>query len=275
MVMVLVALLQTSEDAYAGGSVRFVHHHSLESSLQSLILFEVLLVLVQCGGTYAAQFTSCQSRLQYVGSIHGTFALSGTHQCVYLIDEEDDAAFALGHLVDHALEPLLEFALVLGSSHQSTHIEAVELFVLQVLGHIATQYPVSQTLYDGCLTSTWFAYQYRVVLGTTRQNLQHTPYLLVTSYHGIQFACPCFIHQVTCIFAQTLVGVFARLAGHLLSASQFAHCLLEIVLGESHILENLAGSAIHFGNGHEQMLHRYILVTSLLCQVFGFLQHLT
>ena len=87
VVMVLVALLQTTQDADAGQTVGLVHHNGLEPTLQCLIHLKVLLVLIQCSGAYAAQFSSCQGRLQDVGSIHGALALACAHQRVYLIYE--------------------------------------------------------------------------------------------------------------------------------------------------------------------------------------------
>ena len=274
MMMVLIALLQSTQDADTGSRIRFVDHHGLEASLQSLILLEVLLILVQSGGTYAPQFTSGQCRLQYVGSIHGPFAFSCSHQCVNLIDEEDDASLALGHLVDHALESFLKFSLVLGSSHQCAHIQAIELLVAEVLGNISPQDSVCQTFHDGRLTCTGFAYEDGVVLGASGQNLQHAAYLIVTSDDRIQFACSGLVHQIACIFVQALISILAGLAGDLLSSAQFVDGLLQLLLCESHVLEHLASRALYIGNGHEQMFHGHILVTSLLCQVFGLLQHL-
>ena len=77
---------------------------------------------------------------------------------MYLVDKQDDAAISLSHLIDHTLESLLKLTLVFGTSNQCTHIERVELLVLKVLRHIASNYTTSQTLDDGSLTSTWFTY---------------------------------------------------------------------------------------------------------------------
>jgi hypothetical protein len=90
LVVVLITFLQTSQDADAGEGVWLIHHDRLETTLQGLVLLEILLVFVEGGGTNAAQLTSCQCRLQDVGSIHSTFALTSAYQCVYLIDKQDD-----------------------------------------------------------------------------------------------------------------------------------------------------------------------------------------
>ena len=158
LVVILVALLQSAQDRDGTQFVRLIHHHSLESTLKGLVLLEVLLILIECGCTNGSEFTTCECRLQNVGSIHSTLATTSAYQCVYLVDEQDDAALGLGHLVDHALESFLKLALVFCTSNKCSHIERVELLVLKVLRHVATNNTTSQTLNDGCLTSTWFTY---------------------------------------------------------------------------------------------------------------------
>ena len=42
-----------------------------------------------------------------------------------LVDEEDDATVGVGHLLDDALQSLLELAFVLGSGYECAHVERV------------------------------------------------------------------------------------------------------------------------------------------------------
>ena len=79
LVVILVALLQSAQYADAVLRARFVHHHDLEPPLQSLVLFEVFLILVERGGSDGAYLAAAQGWFQYVGSVHGSLALSGTH----------------------------------------------------------------------------------------------------------------------------------------------------------------------------------------------------
>ena len=156
--VVLVTLLQSAQDADGTQFIRLIHHHGLETAFQRLVFLEILLVFVEGGGTDGAQFASCQGRFQDVGGIHGTFASAGTHQRVDLVDEEDDASIALGHLVDDTLETLLKFTFVFGASHKCTHVEAVELLVLEVLGHVASHDTFGQSFHDGGLARAWLTY---------------------------------------------------------------------------------------------------------------------
>ena len=118
------------------------------------------------------------------------------------VDEEDDAAFRLCHLVDDALQTFLKLTLILRTSHQRTHVEGVELFVLQVLGHITPYNTTSQAFHDGGLTRTWFTDQNGVVLCTTAQDLQEPTDLIITTDHGVKFALTGEIDQVLRVFLQ-------------------------------------------------------------------------
>ncbi len=46
-----------------------------------------------------------------------------------LIDEQDDVAVSLLHSLENALETLLEFASVLGTGNQGTHVQFNQLLV--------------------------------------------------------------------------------------------------------------------------------------------------
>ena len=120
----LIALLDATQDRYRARLVGFVHDDRLESALQRLVLLEVLLIFIQRGGTDRAQLATRERRLQDVGRVHGTRAIgTGTHEGVYLIDEEDALASRLDDVVDHPLEALLKLTLILGTCHQRTHVE--------------------------------------------------------------------------------------------------------------------------------------------------------
>ena len=126
----LVLFFQASQDGDALGGRGLVNHYLLESALQGLVLLEVLLVLVQGGGAYRAQFATGQRRLQYIGSVHGTGRTACSHQGVDFVDEQDDFAVRLHNLLHHPLQTLLEFALILCAGYQRTHIERKDFAAL-------------------------------------------------------------------------------------------------------------------------------------------------
>ena len=121
--VVLIFLFQTTQDRDRVQFARLIHHDGLEPTFQGFILFEVFLILVEGRGTDTSQLTSGQCRLQDVGCIHGTFALTCTYQGVNLINEKDDLAFRLGHLVHYRLQTFLKLSFIFRSGDQRTHIE--------------------------------------------------------------------------------------------------------------------------------------------------------
>ena len=154
--VVLVAFLQSTQDTDGAEFIRLIHHHGLEPTLQSLVFLEVFLVFVQGSSSNASQFTTCQSRLQDIGSIHGSFTCTCSNQCVDLIDKQDHTSITLRHLVDDTLQTFLELSFIFCTGHQGTHIEREHLLILQVLGHITTYDTLGKTLHDGSLTCSRF-----------------------------------------------------------------------------------------------------------------------
>ena len=185
MVVVLVALFESAQDGDGVFGRGFVDEHRLETTLEGFVLLEILLVLLEGGSTDAAEFAACQGWLEDVGRVHGTFALAGAHEGVDFVDEEDDAPFGGGHLVDHALEALFKFALVLGTGHEGTHVEREDAFVAEVFGHVAASDALCQTFYNGGFTRTGFTDEDGVVFRAAREDLQDAADLFVATDDGV------------------------------------------------------------------------------------------
>ena len=262
--VVLVALLQTAQDRDGRELIRLIDHYGLESALQGLVLLEILLILIQGGGTDGTELTTGEGWLQNVGGIHRTLTTAGTYQRVDLIDEEDDAAFCLRHLVDDALQALLKLTLILRTCHQRTHIEGIELFVLQVLWHVATYDTTCQTFHDGGLTSTWLTNQDRVVLRMTGEDLQQTTDLIVTPDHRVELTLTRHINKVLGVLLQTLVVVVSRLRLYLLSLAQCLDGLQHLLLRTTGILHDTGCGGVHAEQGEQDRFYAHKLIAHLL-----------
>ena len=99
----LVPFLQAAQDGDGILHSRLIHLHRLEPALQRGVFFDILTVLVQRGRADAVQLAARQHGLEQIACVHSAVGLTGTHDGVQLIDEEDDLALALLHLVQHAL----------------------------------------------------------------------------------------------------------------------------------------------------------------------------
>jgi hypothetical protein len=89
---------------------------------------------------------------------------------VDLVDEEDGPRL-LFELADHALEPLLEIAAVLGTGDQRTHVERIDSAVRQHVGDFPFDDHARQAFCDGGFSDTGFAHIQRIVLAAPAQDL--------------------------------------------------------------------------------------------------------
>ena len=88
--MDLVLFLQATQDRDRVLDRWLSDENRLEAAFQRGILFDVLAVLVKRRRAHAAQLAAGQCRLEQVGGVHRPLGRPGAHQCVQLVDEEDD-----------------------------------------------------------------------------------------------------------------------------------------------------------------------------------------
>ena len=270
-----VPLFQPAQDGDGVLHRGFVHHHRLEPPLQGGVLLDVLAVFVQGGGADAVQLAAGQHGLEQVAGIHGAVGLAGAHDGVQLIDKEDDLAFALLDLIQHALEPFLKLAAVLGAGHQRAHVQAEDGAALQVLGHVPADDPLGQALGDGGLADAGLADQAGVVFGLAGQDADDVADLLVTADDGVQLLLAGQVHQVLAVLLQGVVGVLGVVGGHALVAAHAAQHLEEAVLGDAKGAEQARGVGIGLAQQAEhQVLDADELILHGLGLAGGGAQHL-
>jgi hypothetical protein len=130
---------------------------------------------------------------------------------VKLVDEQDDVA-ALGDLLHHLLQALLELAAVLGAGDQGRQVERVDLLVLEQLGTSEFGDPLGQALDDGGLADAGLADQHRVVLGAPREDLHDPLDLGLAPDDRVELALGGQLGQVATELVEQLGGLLA-LAG--------------------------------------------------------------
>ena len=214
-----VPLFQATQDGDGVLHRRLVDHNGLKTTFQRRVFLDVLAVLIQRGSADAVQFAAGQHRLQQIASVHGAVRLARTHDGVQLIDEEDNLAFGLFDLVQHALQALLELAAVLSARDQRTHVQAEHGAVLQVFRHITLDDTLGQALSNGGFTDTGFTDQYRVVLALTAQDADDVTDFGITADDGVKLVGLGHLDQILAVFLQRIVGVLGVIAGHTLVAA--------------------------------------------------------
>ena len=152
----LITLLETPKDGdcvFHGG---LINKHLLETTFQGWILFDVLAMFIQGGGTDAAQFTAGEHRLEQVAGIHGATTGTGSHDSMNFVDKKHNLPLRGGYLLEHRLEPFFKLTAVFGAGNQSTHIQGDQLTILEGLGHVTIDNPLGQTFHDRRFTNPRF-----------------------------------------------------------------------------------------------------------------------
>ena len=203
----LVAVLQPTQDADGVLHRRLTDEHLLEAPLQCGVLLDVLAVLVERGGADQPQLAAGQHRLDHVAGIHRRLTgRAGPDDGVQLVDEGDDLPGGVLDVVEHGLEPFLEFAAVLGAGHHRTQVQADDGLVAQALGHVAGDDALGQALHDRGLTDAGLADQHRVVLGATGEHLHDAANLVVPPDDRVELAFAGAGGQVGGVLLQRLIG---------------------------------------------------------------------
>mmetsp|Transcript_31540 Transcript_31540/g.74457 ORF Transcript_31540/g.74457 Transcript_31540/m.74457 type:complete len:588 (-) Transcript_31540:52-1815(-) len=187
VVVLGVTALQPTQDLHGLLHARLRHLHGLEAALEGSVLLNVLPVLGQGGRADALQLAARQGRLEDVGGVDGALGGPGADQGVQLINEEDRVV-ALGHLLDHVLQALLELAAVLGVGDEHAELEGDEPLVLEALRHLAVRDHLGEPLGDGGLAHARVAQEDRVVLAAAAQHLQAAAHLVAPSDDRVEQA---------------------------------------------------------------------------------------
>ena len=90
--MGLVARLQPAEDRYGVFDRRLADVDRLESPFEGGVLFDVLAILVERRGAYAAKLAAGQRGLEQIGRVAPPLGLAGADDRVQLVDEQDYVA---------------------------------------------------------------------------------------------------------------------------------------------------------------------------------------
>ena len=262
-VVQLVALLEAAQDGNAVRDARLVDQHLLEAPLQGGVLFDVLAVFVQGGGTHAVQVPSRQGRLQHVAGVHGPFGLAGTDHGVQLIDEEDDVALLLGEFVQHRLEALLELAAELGAGDQGAHVQGEDALALETLRHLAVEDALRQAFDDSGLAHSGFADQHRVVLGAALQHLDGAADFVIAPDYRVQLALLRPFGEVDAVLGQRLPLLLRIGALHGFAAAHRFNGAFQLAEIDSSVTEHPLDRSV-LGQRPQHLLAGQVLVAGLL-----------
>jgi hypothetical protein len=145
---------------------------------------------------------------------------------VDLVDEQDDVA-ALGDLLHHLLEALLELAAVLRARDEGGEVQRVDLLALEQLGHVGVRDPLGQALDHGGLADAGLADEHRVVLRAAREDLHDPLDLGLPADDRVELAVRGELGQVAPELVEQLGGLLALALGRGARAGARARALAE------------------------------------------------
>ena len=269
----LVALLQTTEDGDGVFNRGLIHEHLLQPPLQGRILLDVLAVLVEGGGTDAAQFTAGQHGLEQIAGIHGPVCRARTHNRVDFVDEEHHLPRAGRDLLQHGLEAFFEFTAILRPCNESTHIEGNQLAVLQGRRHVTIHDALRQAFHDGRFANAGLANQHGVVLGAAREDLYGAPDFVVPANHGVQLPLARRRAQIAPELLQRLVGGLRLPAGDFAGATHRLDGLQQCLAPGPKRLDDRCAAAPVTPHRQEQVLDGNKVVAKRFALLLSPLQH--
>ncbi len=214
------------------------------------------------------QLAAREHRLEHVGGVHRAFGGARADDGVQLVDEQDHLTLRVGDLFQDGLQPLLEFAAVLGARDERPHVERDDLLVLEAFRHVLAHDPLREPLDDRRLADAGIADEHRVVLGPPRQHLDHASNFFVAPDDGIELALLCQLGQVASVPLERLIRALGILRGDALRAADRGHGLQDGVLGGARLLEHArgGGAAAFSRNRQQQVFGADVLVL----ETFGF-----
>ena len=120
------------------------------------------------------------------------------------VDEEDDAPFFAGDVLQYAFEALFKLAAIFRPGKQRRHVQREHALVFQRLGHFAIDDARRQPFDDGGFAHAGFANQHRVVFRAPLQNLNRAADFVVAPDDRVELAGAGAFGQIQAIFFQRL-----------------------------------------------------------------------
>ena len=191
----LVAVAQAAQDLHGVVGRRLLDADLLEAPLERRVALEVLAVLVERRRADRLQLAAGERRLEDRGGVDRALGGARADEVVQLVDEQDDVA-ALGDLLHHLLQALLELAAVLRAGDERRQVERVDLLVLEEVRHLVRADARGEALDDGGLADARLADQHRVVLRAAREDLHHALDLGLPSDDRVELALGGQLRQV-------------------------------------------------------------------------------
>ncbi len=233
----LVALLEPAQDGNRILDARLADEDGLKAPLQGGVLFDVLAVLVERGRADAVKLAPREGGLENVRGVYRPLGGPRADDGMQLVDEENDLALGLAHLLEHRLEAVLELAPVLRSRDKGADIEREQALVLESLGDITADDAKGEALGDGRLSDAGLPDEHGIILRAAGDDLHDAANLHIPADDRVELSGAGPIGQVDGEPLERLVAALEVGVGDALGAANFLERLEHLLAGETHLGE--------------------------------------
>ena len=269
----LVLVLDAAQDRDRVLDRRLLDIDRLEAPLERGVLLDIFLVFIERGRADAVELAAAERGLQKVRGIHRAFGRARADQGVHLVDEQDDLAVGVLHLVEHRLQPLLEFAAIFRARDQRAHVEAHQRAALEAVGHVAIGDAQRQAFGNRGLAGAGLADQRGVVLGAPGEDLDRAADFLVAADYRIKLAIARGLGEVAGEFRHRVIGVLGAGAVGALAAAESFDRGVERLGRNPGGLQGLARRALRQRERDQQAFDSDVAVACLVGDLLGLIEH--
>ena len=271
----LVARLEAAQNCDRIVQRRFADKHRLKPTLQRCILFEMLTIFVQRGCADHVQLAARQHRLQHIAGIHRAFSPARPDQRMQFVDEYHDFTFTVDDLLQNCLQALFELTTEFRAGDQCPEIERQQALAAQAFRYIAVHDALRQTFNDRRLANAGLSDQHRIVLGATREYLDHAPDFVIATDNRIELSVPRAFREIARVALQCLIAILRCLVRHLVRPAHRLQRACERVARCTHRRQQrLAVGAFDRRQRKQEMLGADIVVAERLGIGVGTIEYL-
>ena len=212
------------------GDGRLFEPDGLEPPLERGVLLDMAAVLVGRGCADHLQLAARQRRLHDVGGVDSALGGARSDDRVQLVDEQDDLALSLFHLVDDRLEALFELAAEFAPRDDARHVERQHALVAERFRDVAGDDALGEALGDRRLADARSAYDHGVVLRAARQRLHDAANLGGAADYRVNLSLAGQRREVDGVPVQRLVAALGARVGHPAPAAHLLEGLVHPLL---------------------------------------------
>ena len=193
--MIFIIFLNSFKQFHRILYARLVYGHRLKTAFERTVLFNILSVLIKGSGSNNLKLSSGQSGLKHISGVHCSFAVSGSHEIVNLINKQKYVSRVF-YLVYKGLHPAFKLTSKLCSGHKSGKIQKIYFLSPEPKGHVIIDKFLSNSLRDGSFSHTGLTNKARIVFGTTGKYLCYSVNFLFSAYNPIKLSPFCLCGKI-------------------------------------------------------------------------------